>query len=211
MALEFFKKSLVIASLIIMTLPAVAGTLYRWMDETGRVHISDKIPPEATQRGYDIINAQGRVVKHVAAPLTDEELAALEARRSQEREELRAKKEQERKDRILTLTYGTVDEIEFARQERLSLIEAQIKLHEKRLREKAEERKKLNKKTQKFSDEDRPVPEAWAKRERRVMEEEAALIEMIRMGEVQYQRLDERFMNDINRFKYLQKQKAQGK
>ena len=48
------------------------------------------------------------------------------------------------------------------------------------------------------------------KRERRVMEEEAALIEMIRMGEVQYQKLNERFMNDINRFKYLQKQKAQG-
>jgi hypothetical protein len=209
-ALEFFKKSLVITSLLIIALPALAGNLYRWMDETGRVHISDKIPPEATQRGYDIINPQGRVVKHVAPPLTDEEVAALEAKRAKEREALRAKKEQERKDRILTLTYGEVEEIEFARQERLSLIEAQIKLHEKRLREKEAERKKLNTKTQKFSDEDRPVPEGLMKRERRVMEEEAALIEMIRMGEVQYQKLNERFMNDINRFKYLQKQKAQG-
>jgi hypothetical protein len=207
-ALEYFKKSLVITSLLMITLPAVAGNLYRWMDETGRVHISDKIPPEATQRAYDIINAQGRVVKHVAAPLTEEELAVLEARRVQEQEALRAKKEQERKDRILTLTYGTVDEIEFARQERLALIEAQIKLHEKRLREKAAERNALNKKTQRYSDEDRPVPEGLMKRERRVMEEEAALMEMIRMGEIQYQNLNERFMSDINRFKYLQKQKA---
>ena len=209
--LEFIRKGFLVTSLLLISLAAYAGNLYRWMDENGRVQISDKIPPAATQRGYDIITPQGRLIKHVPPPMTDEEIAAIAAKQAEEQEKIRARKEQERKDRILLLTYGTVDEIEFTRNERLSLIEAQMKLHEKRLREKDAELAAVNKRTQKFTDEDKPVPDRFLEQERRLMEEQQALMEMISIGESQYQKLNERFLNDIQRFKQLQKEKAQAR
>jgi uncharacterized Rmd1/YagE family protein len=207
--LETFTKGLLVSCLLLIPLSLTAETLYRWTDANGRMHISDKIPPEATRQAYDVLNSQGRVVRHVDAPLTEAERAAQEAAQLKEQEATRARKEQERKDRILTLTYGSVEEIEFTRDERLSLIKSQMLLHEKRLREKDAELEAMNRKTQRYSDEDRPVPEGLLKRERRLMEEQAALLEMLRIGEVQYQSLNERFLLDIRRFNELQKQKAQ--
>ncbi|HOV58555.1 MAG TPA: hypothetical protein PLN91_11805, partial [Rhodanobacteraceae bacterium] len=38
---------------------------FKWRDEQGNLHIEDSIPPEAARLGYDIVNAQGLLVRHV--------------------------------------------------------------------------------------------------------------------------------------------------
>jgi hypothetical protein len=50
---------------------SVHASMYRYTDENGQVVISSSVPQEATQRGYDILNNNGRVVTIIAPAPTD--------------------------------------------------------------------------------------------------------------------------------------------
>jgi hypothetical protein len=73
--------------------------MYRYTDKTGQVVIGSSVPQEATQRGYDILNNNGRVVTIIAPAPTEQELAernaqqqhhnALELQRKQDRKLLK--------------------------------------------------------------------------------------------------------------------------
>ncbi|RBW51116.1 DUF4124 domain-containing protein [Marinobacter sp. F3R11] len=72
---------------------AEAG-MYRYTDENGQVVISNTIPQQATKRGYDILNSNGRVVEVIPPAPTEAEIAAREAEK-QRQEELAAQREQD--------------------------------------------------------------------------------------------------------------------
>src|SRR3569833_3461541 len=55
---------------------ATAGT-YRWMDEQGRVHFCDRMPPESADRAYSVINPHGITVKSIDKAKTPEQLAVV--------------------------------------------------------------------------------------------------------------------------------------
>lgn len=59
--------------------------MYRYVDKNGQMVISNTVPQEASTRGYDILNAQGRVVETVAPAPTEADLAARAAREERER------------------------------------------------------------------------------------------------------------------------------
>lgn len=67
--------------------------MYRYVDKSGQMVISNTVPQEASTRGYDILNAKGRVIETVAPAPTEAELAERAAR--QEREQ---KAQQQRLD-----------------------------------------------------------------------------------------------------------------
>ena len=52
---------------------------YKWNDGEGNLHYADALPPEAVKYGYEIVSAQGVVIKHVDRPKTSEERAAAKA------------------------------------------------------------------------------------------------------------------------------------
>ncbi|MDO6444052.1 MULTISPECIES: DUF4124 domain-containing protein [unclassified Marinobacter] len=87
------------ASALLLTLGVVAHTkagMYRYTDETGQVVISNTIPQQATKRGYDILNSNGRVVEVIPPAPTEDEIAAREAEK-QRQEELAIQREQDAK------------------------------------------------------------------------------------------------------------------
>ena len=43
--------------------PAQAAKVYRWVDENGQVHYSESLPPNYQDKGYDVLNQQGRIVE----------------------------------------------------------------------------------------------------------------------------------------------------
>src|SRR5690348_18490853 len=63
--------------------PPTPTTHYRWKDAAGVVHFSDTIPASALAGGYDIVNNDGQVVRHVSRELTpaERQAAAAEAAR----------------------------------------------------------------------------------------------------------------------------------
>jgi hypothetical protein len=49
---------------------------YRWKDTSGQSYFSDSLTSDAMKAGYDVVNSQGMVVRHVDRQLTADERAA---------------------------------------------------------------------------------------------------------------------------------------
>lgn len=80
--------------------------MYRYQDDNGQVVISNTVPQEATLRGYEILNKQGRVVEQVAPAPTAEEIAA----RTAEEQRLEAEALQRAADQALLRRFSHPDD-----------------------------------------------------------------------------------------------------
>jgi len=101
--------------------PSSGRTLYKWVDAQGVTHYGDRIPPEYAGQEKQVINSQGVEISRLEAQKSPEALAADEQRRAE------AEQSQNR-DRNLLNTYGTVQEIERLRDQRVTLLADQIKV-----------------------------------------------------------------------------------
>jgi hypothetical protein len=108
--------------------PAVwgAGT-YKWTDDQGVVHYSDKAPPEMPTKGATVLDKQARAVKKIDPPLSPEETKAKADEAERTRALAKTHDEQARKDRALMQSYTSENEIDLARNRALSTIDSQIK------------------------------------------------------------------------------------
>ncbi len=97
--------------------------VYMWKDEQGVTHYGDQIPPEYAAQAHGVINNQGIEIEHTDAQKSPEQFAAEDQKKFDA--EQRANY-----DRNLLTTYGSVQEIERLRDQRLSLLTDQIKLKE---------------------------------------------------------------------------------
>jgi uncharacterized protein DUF4124 len=120
------RATIVFAAMVCTGVALAAGT-YKWTDEQGVVHYSDKAPPETPAKGATVLDKQGRAVKKIEPPLTPEQLKAKADEDERQRALAKAKDEQARKDRALMQSYTSEDEIDIARGRAVSTIESQIK------------------------------------------------------------------------------------
>ena len=80
-----------------LSLTISAAQLYRYKNEQGLMVLTQTLPAEYANKGYEILNEKGRVVRVVAPALTPEQIAERDA--ALERERL-AKIEKEKQDKI---------------------------------------------------------------------------------------------------------------
>jgi hypothetical protein len=116
----------ILCTVTLLAAPAFAGTgngrtVYKWVDEKGVTHYGDRIPPEYATQERQVINSQGIEISRLEAQKTPEALAAEEQKR------LEADQARNR-DKNLLNTYGTVQEIERLRDQRVTLLSDQIKV-----------------------------------------------------------------------------------
>lgn len=111
---------------------AMAGKMYRWTDENGDVHYGSEIPPEYLQQQHRQINQHGITTKVYKRTKTPEEAAREQAearrRKKMRAEEQRRIAEQQRLDSILLQTYSSLDDMELARDGKITAIEAVIRI-----------------------------------------------------------------------------------
>jgi hypothetical protein len=110
---------------LIFAAPAHATT-YKWIDDQGVVHYTDKIPPEALNKGNVELNKQGLPVKKTDPALTPEQRKAREAEEARAQQVAKDRALVERRDRALLATYTTEGEIDLARTRAVSTIDAQV-------------------------------------------------------------------------------------
>jgi hypothetical protein len=116
-----------LASVLVAGTTSAAG-LYKWTDEQGVVHYSDKAPQEASTKGATtVLDKQGRQVKKIEPPLTPEQLKAKADEDERQRELAKARDDQARKDKALMQSYTSENEIDLARNRALTTIDTQIK------------------------------------------------------------------------------------
>jgi hypothetical protein len=90
---------------------AHAQTVYRWVDEDGEVHYGHSVPPEHTNRGYEVLGRDGIVRERVEPAPTPDELAERRAERERARELAEQQRSQEARDRMLLVTHNSEQSI----------------------------------------------------------------------------------------------------
>ncbi|PJC05589.1 MAG: hypothetical protein CO070_01805, partial [Gallionellales bacterium CG_4_9_14_0_8_um_filter_55_61] len=96
-----------------MSLPAAAKT-FKWVDDQGRTHYGEIIPPEYANKDRQTLNKSGTVIKSQEV-LTPEEHRIKEAESAKNNAEAATIRDQKRYDKSLTSTYSSVEEIELSR------------------------------------------------------------------------------------------------
>jgi len=99
---------------------ALAGKVYKWVDENGVTHYGDAIPPEYSKKTHDVLNEQGSRVDTVNADKPEADKAPGIVPK-------------DNRDRALLATYGSVEEIEQVRDRRLGYLDSQNQVSQDRL------------------------------------------------------------------------------
>jgi hypothetical protein len=119
--------ALALAALVGATLAVQArATIYKWVDEKGVVHYTDKMPPEAVNKGSTVLDKQARPLKKIDPALTPEQQRARDAEEEQRRQQAKISEEIARRDRALMSSFTTEAEIDLARARALGTIDAQL-------------------------------------------------------------------------------------
>ncbi len=112
-------------ALALALVPAHAAT-YKWVDDKGVVHYTDKIPPEALNKGNVQLDKQGVPVKTTDPAPTAEQRKARAAEEARAQQLAKDRELIDRRDRALLATYTTESEIDLVRNRAVSTIDAQV-------------------------------------------------------------------------------------
>jgi hypothetical protein len=128
---------LIIAVLCAISSPANAGALYKWVDEDGRIRYSDRLPPAQAKKKHQQLNSQGMVLNTKEAARPEAEVAAEAAEKLKLQEEqaaaARLNEVQNKKDRVLLLTFSNENELSTVHNNRIEVVESVIQLINKGL------------------------------------------------------------------------------
>lgn len=198
-----------IASLILLTIalawaaPADAGKLYKWVDEDGKVHYTDTPPPESSKQERDVLNKQGQVTETLERQKTPEEIAAEKAREEELRKQKEAEEAQAAKDRALLSTYTNVEQIEMAREGRVTAIESQINVVSSTIANLEERLSGLEQQAAQIRNNDRPVPDNLQKRIQDTRDELLNNQRYLMRKQEEREDTREKYNADIKRYKEL--------
>ncbi|MEO8752837.1 MAG: DUF4124 domain-containing protein [Casimicrobiaceae bacterium] len=117
--------ALLLALALLAMGPAHAAT-YKWVDDKGVVHYTDKIPPEALNKGNVQLDKQGVTVKTTDPAPTAEQRKARAAEEARAQQLAKDRELIDRRDRALLATYTTESEIDLVRNRAVSTIDAQV-------------------------------------------------------------------------------------
>lgn len=124
---KYLISTVVITLLTMMlTLESQAAKFYRFLDQNGKWVIASILPPDASQKGYEIVDEMGVVMQTVSARKTHQQLREERADRKKLAEEQRKISEQKQFDNILINSYTDISDIERARDRELESKERDI-------------------------------------------------------------------------------------
>jgi hypothetical protein len=126
-AMRYFGLGIGAAAAIALATSAWSASTYKWVDEQGVVHYSDKAPADVPSKGESVLDKQGRELKKIDPPPTPAQMKAKVEEDDRQKALAKAKDDQARKDKALLQSYTTEDEIDIARTRAMSTIESQIK------------------------------------------------------------------------------------
>jgi hypothetical protein len=105
---------------------ANAGEWYRYQDDDGVLVMSHHVPPEYADRGYTVVNDDGRVLRVVPRQLSLEEIVIRDQALAREAELEAQRQFALQHDNELMQLYATPEEVEFARDRKITSIDEVI-------------------------------------------------------------------------------------
>jgi len=144
----------VVAALALAVAPAHAQKqMYKWTDEQGNVHYTDKAPES---RGGVVLDKQGRPVRTIEAPPTPEQARAREAEAERQKSLDKDQESAARRDRALLASYTTESEIDLARARASATYETQIQSAQAYMSQLTKRKQDIDARKARFGD--KPIP-----------------------------------------------------
>jgi hypothetical protein len=106
--------------------PSQPHQRYKWTDGEGNLHYTDALPPEAVKYGYEIVNPQGVVIKHVDRAKTAEEKAAAKSELAKAQAAKDSAETRARNDKQLLAAYPTEDDLKRAQRQQADMMEQNL-------------------------------------------------------------------------------------
>jgi hypothetical protein len=152
---------------------------YKWTDASGNLHYGDALPPEAVNFGYEVVNPQGVVIKHVDRPKTSEERAAAKVEIAKAQAAKEAADARVRNDQQLIAAYPTEDDLKRAQRQQADMLDQNIASAQLSLESQQKSLAELLGHAADLDSSGKPVPAELAKRigdMRKQVEDQRALI-----------------------------------
>ncbi len=190
-----------------MLQPASAARLYKWVDENGVVHYSDKMTADQANKQHEQLNDQGVVTKNVGRQKTEQEReqekasveAEVEARKKVALENARKRA----KDKIILDTYTTERDLYLMRDSHVADITSMINLTKSNI----ESLKRKIKETQNYVDVSREggrdVPESTKKKLIKDKRQLDRYTQYVVDKESERKKIIKKFDHDLQRFREL--------
>lgn len=189
--------------LAIFQSPAAFAGMYKWVDENGEVHYSDRVPPKAVKQERKAINEQGRTVKVYERAKTEEELEEARRQRKIELEKKKQAEEEALKDRVLLATYSNEEDMIETRDGKLASIDGLIQLTERRIESMQERLGELTEDAASYERSGKPVPEVLTQQIENIRKQTSENKEFILVKLDERKAIEEKFSEDIARFRKL--------
>ncbi|MCP4188808.1 MAG: DUF4124 domain-containing protein [Gammaproteobacteria bacterium] len=193
--------------------PIQAATLYKWIDDEGNIRYSDRMPITDVKKQHQTLNDQGIVIDTKAAAKTEEELDAEAAAKKAEElrlaEEKRLKTIQDKKDRVLLLTFSSEQEMSSVHGNRIDVIDSVINLIKKSLTTTEERLIGLEDKADlHYRSKDKEIPGGLAQNIEHFTRKVLNRKEQLRLKEEEKQKINKQFELDLARYRLLKTQKS---
>ncbi len=125
MRMKILRPLFAIATLLIGLFAAgSAHALFKCVDEKGVTHYGDTMPPQCAKKPVVEMSPQGSTVRKFDAPLTPEQLKAIDEDRVRNKDKIDRMALQKLRDNALLLTYGAEREFDIARDKEIAYLDS---------------------------------------------------------------------------------------
>jgi len=200
--------NLALALLVAATPAALAATanasgeaVYRCRDSRGQSHFGQAIPEKCLEQDVEVLDSSGRVVRVIPGRRSLEQVAQQKAAEE-------AAKVAAQRDRTLLATYISVADIERLRDQRLELLEQQVRVTRQYIANLRERETRLINDVQRFrpysdSPKAQPLPDHLAEEIVNTVNGLQVYEQELAKNTTEQERLRTEFASDIARFKEL--------
>lgn len=195
--------------LVAIAAPTKGGSgreaFFRCKDAKGQTFFGDSMPSECQNLDTEVLSDRGTVLRVIEGAQTR---AINDQRRSADEAEKKARQDAAMRDRMLVEAYLSVKEIESLRDQRLGLLDAQVRLDEQNLTALQDREKRLLNQVQRYRPYSEkpnaaPLPDHVAEEMVSVVKSGAVTRDRIISKQAEKQELQTKFEGDIKRFKEL--------
>lgn len=126
----FLLQTLSLGALSFLIMATTDAGLYRWVDATGKVHFSDKVPPKMANQGHSVLSQNGVEKKRALSAKERQEIKADEEKNAEETQRLALEAEKQKqslqekakRDEYLLLTYDSKAELNRFYENKLAML-----------------------------------------------------------------------------------------
>ena len=175
--------------------------LYKWVDEDGNVHYSDRVPLEQIKKEHEELSNHGVILEKIANARTEEE---IKAEKDEKKRQMLADKEAEKQEKIrenIIKAYANENEIIRLKNERLSALERNIVLANQSLDFQKISKEQLLSIAADNERDGIKVSNALKSRIKVIDEKILYQIEFIKIKQQEIDKVKEKFVNDLKIYK----------